>query len=241
MIYLEEALRPLARERSWHEHPVRQVLDRFLAAILLFACLPLFALVAFAVWLDSPGPVVYTQTRVGLNRRRRGDRRADTIPVREDQRHGERRRILSEGRLFRIYKFRTMVEDAEKGVGPVWAKKGDPRVTRVGRFLRVFRIDEFPQLVNVLRGEMSLVGPRPERPHFVGHFAQRIPGYTERLQVMPGITGLAQVETAYDVCEEDVRNKLNYDLHYIKNGRLSDDLRILFRTLQVVVTRKGAH
>jgi lipopolysaccharide/colanic/teichoic acid biosynthesis glycosyltransferase len=158
-----------------------------------------------------------------------------------DQRRHERRRILSEGRLFRIHKFRTMVVDAEKEIGPVWALKDDPRVTRVGKWLRVTRIDELPQLWNVLKGEMSLVGPRPERPHFVGDFADRIPDYTERLRALPGITGRAQVEGAYDACEEDVRNKLRYDLLYVRNCRLSEDLRILFRTVQVVVTRKGAH
>ena len=133
-----------------------------------------------------------------------------------------------------------MVVDAEREVGPVWALKDDPRVTRVGKLLRLSRIDELPQLWNVLRGDMSLVGPRPERPHFVGHFADRIPDYTERLRAIPGITGLAQVEASYDDCEEDVRSKLVYDLEYVRNCRLSEDLRILFRTVQVVVTRKGA-
>jgi lipopolysaccharide/colanic/teichoic acid biosynthesis glycosyltransferase len=211
------------------------------SATLLLLLAPLFAIVALAVMLDSLGPVFYTQVRVGQNRRLGADRRRDRIPVRIDQRHIERRRILSEGRLFRIYKFRTMVVDAEKEIGPVWALKDDPRVTRVGKWLRLTRIDELPQLWNVLRGEMSLVGPRPERPHFVGHFARKIPDYTERLRAIPGITGLAQVNGSYDVCEEDVRSKLGYDLEYVRNCRMAEDLRILFRTVQVVVTRKGAH
>jgi lipopolysaccharide/colanic/teichoic acid biosynthesis glycosyltransferase len=153
--------------------------------------------------------------------------------VQGEQRLGDRRRILSEGRLFWIHKFRTMIVGAEDGVGPVWALEHDPRVTRVGRWLRLLRLDELPQLWNVLKGEMSLVGPRPERPHFVGRFAQRIPGYTERLRALPGITGLAQVERSYDASEEDVRNKLRYDLTYVRNCRLSEDVRILFRTVPV--------
>jgi lipopolysaccharide/colanic/teichoic acid biosynthesis glycosyltransferase len=221
--------------------PFKRLFDIAVSATLLVALLPLFGLVALAIVIDSVGPVFYSQIRVGQNRRRGADRRGDRIPVRVDQRRHERRRILSEGRLFRIHKFRTMVVDAEKEIGPVWALKDDPRVTRVGKWLRVTRIDELPQLWNVLKGEMSLVGPRPERPHFVGDFADRIPDYTERLRALPGITGRAQVEGAYDACEEDVRNKLRYDLLYVRNCRLSEDLRILFRTVQVVVTRKGAH
>jgi lipopolysaccharide/colanic/teichoic acid biosynthesis glycosyltransferase len=221
--------------------PFKRLFDIVVSATLLVLLLPLFGLVALAIVIDSAGPVFYSQIRVGHNRRRGADRRADHIPVRVDQRRHERRRILSEGRLFRIHKFRTMVVDAEKEIGPVWALKDDPRVTRVGRWLRVTRIDELPQLWNVLKGEMSLVGPRPERPHFVGDFADRIPGYTERLRALPGITGRAQVEGSYDACEEDVRSKLRYDLLYVRNCRLSEDLRILFRTVQVVVTRKGAH
>ncbi len=217
----------------------KRLFDIVMSGFLLIILLPLFALVALAVVIDSPGPVLYHQIRVGLNRRHR-ERRRDHIPVQAEQRRSDRRRILSEGRLFRIHKFRTMVVGAEDGIGPVWALQNDPRVTRIGKWLRLLRLDELPQLWNVLRGEMSLVGPRPERPHFVGRFARRIPGYTNRLRALPGITGLAQVEQSYDGCEEDVRDKLDFDLRYIENCRLTTDVQILFRTVQVVISRRGA-
>jgi len=221
--------------------PIKRIFDALVSLAALILLLPVFALVMLLVVLDSQGSIFYTQIRVGHNRRSGGDRRGDHIPVVSCQRQQERRRILSEGRLFKIYKFRTMVTDAEKGSGPVWACKNDARVTRVGRWLRLTRIDETPQLWNVLRGEMSLVGPRPERPYFVGHFARRIPSYTERLRVRPGITGLAQIQGCYDACEEDVLQKLNYDLQYVEDSNMSGDIRILFRTVQVVLTFKGAH
>ncbi len=217
----------------------KRLFDILISSALLLVLLPLFGLVALAIAVDSPGPIFYNQIRVGLNRRFR-DRRRENIRVQQEQRRGERRRILSEGRLFRIHKFRTMVVGAEDGLGPVWALQDDPRVTRVGRWLRLLRVDELPQLWNVLKGEMSLVGPRPERPHFVGRFAERIPGYTDRLRALPGITGLAQVERSYDACEEDVRHKLSFDLRYIENCRLATDVQILFRTVQVVLGRRGA-
>jgi lipopolysaccharide/colanic/teichoic acid biosynthesis glycosyltransferase len=219
--------------------PAKRLLDLLVSMTLLIFFAPLFGLVALGVALDSPGPVFYHQIRVGQNRRCI-ERRRDRIKVTEEKRRGDRRRILSEGRLFSIHKFRTMIVGAEDGVGPVWALERDPRVTRVGRWLRLLRIDELPQLWNVLKGQMSLVGPRPERPHFVGRFAKRIPNYTERLRALPGITGLAQVERSYDACEEDVKLKLGHDLEYISNCRLTEDMRILFRTVQVVLTRKGA-
>ena len=228
-----------ARRLPFNTPLVKRAFDISAASCLLLLNLPLFALVALAVAIDSPGPIFYSQIRVGVNRRYR-DRRRDRIRVQREQRRLERRRILSEGRLFRIHKFRTMVVGAEDGVGPVWALEDDPRVTRVGKWLRLLRLDELPQLWNVVKGEMSLVGPRPERPHFVGRFAQRIPGYTERLRALPGITGLAQVERSYDACEEDVRHKLGYDLRYIQNCRLTTDVQILFKTVHVVFGRKGA-
>jgi lipopolysaccharide/colanic/teichoic acid biosynthesis glycosyltransferase len=133
-----------------------------------------------------------------------------------------------------------MIPDAEAGTGPVWAAEDDPRITPTGRFLRKTRLDELPQLWNVLRGEMRLVGPRPERPHFVDMLSERVPGYRDRLRVPPGITGLAQVEREYDADVEDVRKKLRYDLYYIENRRPTFDLRILAKTVLVVLGRKGA-
>jgi len=230
---------PLVR-KPFNTVLAKRLFDIVVSGSALFFLSWLFGLVALMVLVDSPGPVFYRQIRVGQNRRYR-DRRRERIPVGLEQRAAERRRILAEGRLFWIHKFRTMIVDAEHGMGPVWALKDDPRATRVGKWLRKLRLDELPQLWNVLRGQMSLVGPRPERPHFVGHFAVRIPNYVERLRVPPGITGLAQVERSYDACEEDVRHKLSYDLTYIRNLCLSQDFRILFRTVQVVLGRKGAH
>jgi len=159
---------------------------------------------AIAIKLDTRGPVFYSQTRTGLS-----------------------------GVTFRLYKFRTMVKDAEKS-GPRWTKKDDPRITRVGRFLRSTRIDELPQLWNVLLGEMSFIGPRPERPDFNAELEAAIPYYDLRHLVKPGITGWAQVLYPYGASVEDAREKLQYDLYYIKNYSVMLDLVILIRTLRAV-------
>jgi lipopolysaccharide/colanic/teichoic acid biosynthesis glycosyltransferase len=140
---------------------------------------------------------------------------------------------------FRIIKFRSMFHDAEKLTGPVWSQKDDPRVTRVGKIIRKLRIDEIPQMFNVLKGEMSLVGPRPERPFFVEMLSKEIPFYKRRLKVRPGITGWAQVKHKYDETIEDVKIKLRYDLFYIENMSLRMDFKILFRTVFVVLFAKG--
>jgi lipopolysaccharide/colanic/teichoic acid biosynthesis glycosyltransferase len=158
-----------------------------------------------------------------------------------DRRRNDRRTIASAGRLFRISKFRTMIDGAETRLGPTWASKNDGRITPLGRLLRRTRLDELPQLFNVLRGDMSFIGPRPERPFFVEKFRRQIPGYMERLSVAPGITGLAQVEHKYDTDVEDVRLKLEYDLRYIRRRGLVLDLRILLQTVRVVLSGSGAH
>ena len=222
--------------------PIRRAIDIVgsLALILLLA--PVIVAIAAAVRLTSPGPVIYRQTRVGINRRSGIDRRRlgdRGVPV--DRRRVDRRTIASTGRLFRITKFRTMVDGAETRLGPTWASKNDGRVTPLGRFLRHTRLDELPQVFNVLRGEMSFIGPRPERPFFVEKFRRQIPGYMERLTVAPGITGLAQVEHKYDVNVEDVRVKLEYDLRYVRNRGPVQDFLILLKTIRVVVTGSGAH
>jgi len=220
----------------------RRVLESVVAAVLLALLSPVFLLVAVAIKLESPGGgVFYRQERVGLNRRRpdpgiRTASGAGAITV-EDRR--ERRSRPSEGKPFRICKFRTMVPDAESRTGPVWAVHDDPRVTRVGWVLRKTRLDEIPQLLNVIRGEMRLVGPRPERPHFVDQLVEGVPDYRRRLSVPPGITGLAQVERAYDEDLDDVRTKLRYDLFYIENRKPILDVKILFKTLSVVFGRRG--
>lgn len=220
----------------------KRALDVLGAFTLLVITTPLLILIAIAIRLDSPGPIIYSQERVGLNRRRRQRRQRPqhAIPNPADARDADRRRQEAEGRPFQIYKFRTMRADAENG-GPQWAEKDDPRVTRTGRVLRAARLDELPQLWNVLCGDMSLVGPRPERPHFVGRFARHIPKYRHRLIALPGITGLAQIEHQYDRCEDDVKRKLAYDLDYIRGYHITRDIRILLKTVVVMITGKGAH
>ena len=230
-----------AELRSFRPPGAKRLVDLLGAALLLVFFAPLAVLIAVAIKLDTPGPVIYRQERVGLNRRRRARRRGFAmVAVARNLRKGDRRGMAAEGRPFQIYKFRTMVAHAEREAGPVWALKDDPRITRVGRILRATRLDELPQLWNVLRGDMSLVGPRPERPFFVLRFAKHIPRYPSRLYTHPGITGLAQVEHRYDASEEDVRIKLGYDLRYIEGYSLLTDLRILAKTVIVMITRKGA-
>jgi sugar transferase (PEP-CTERM system associated) len=191
---------------------VKRAVDLAGATFLIALALPLMALAALAVRLTSTGPALYRQQRVGLN-----------------------------GRVFTICKFRSMRADAEAGTGAVWATPGrDPRVTRVGGFLRRSRVDELPQLWNVLRGDMSLVGPRPERPEFVKELTEKIPFYGQRHVVRPGLTGWAQVRYAYGSSVEDAMEKLQYDLFYIKNRSIALDLYVLFETLKTVVTRSGS-
>lgn len=182
----------------------------FSLALLLFT-LPLMLLTAVAIVLDSKGPVFYRQERVGLN-----------------------------GRPFLVIKFRSMRTDAEKDGAAQWAAQRDARVTRVGALIRKLRIDELPQLLNVLRGEMSLVGPRPERPCFVDEFTKQIPFYAERHCVKPGITGWAQINCPYAASLDDARNKLAYDLYYVKNRGLFLDLIVVFQTVRVILLADGA-
>ncbi|HSW50708.1 MAG TPA: sugar transferase, partial [Bryobacteraceae bacterium] len=177
----------------------------------LILCAPLMLLAALAVKLTSPGPVLYRQIRVGW-----------------------------QGRLFTVLKFRSMHENAEAATGAVWASKEDPRVTRVGRWLRLLRLDELPQFINVLRGEMSLVGPRPERPEFVDMLAEKIPYYRQRHFVRPGITGWAQLNHKYGDSLEDAARKLEYDLYYIKHMSPALDAFIIFHTVKTVILSRGA-
>jgi sugar transferase (PEP-CTERM system associated) len=190
----------------------KRALDLFAAGLGLLLAAPLMTVVAIAIRLSSAGPVLYHQQRVGLH-----------------------------GRIFTVHKFRSMRQDAEERTGPVWASKnGDPRVTRLGRFLRRSRIDELPQLWNVLKGEMSFVGPRPERPEFVTSLTQEIPFYGQRHVVRPGVTGWAQVRYTYGASKEDALEKLQYDLFYIKNMSLALDLYVILETVKTVILRKGA-
>ena len=188
----------------------RRLRDIVFSLLLLALTMPLLLIVACLIKLNSRGPLLYRQVRVGLH-----------------------------GRAFTVLKFRSMRIDAEAG-GPRWATERDPRVTRIGAFIRAARIDELPQLFNVLRGDMSLVGPRPERPFFVEQLLPIVPQFAERTRVLPGITGWAQINYPYGASVEDAHAKLGYDLYYIQNRNLWLDLRILIATVRVVMFGIGA-
>ncbi|MDH3217707.1 MAG: sugar transferase, partial [Candidatus Krumholzibacteria bacterium] len=205
----------------------------------LTLCAPVILIVSVLIKLTSPGPVLYTQQRIGLNRRM-ADRRNGGRPSPTDRRCQDRRGCVGFGKPFTMYKFRTMRLAAETGA-PRWAEPKDPRVTRLGRILRKSRIDEIPQFVNVLRGDMSLVGPRPERAYFLAQADEHIPEFKLRLRTKPGITGLAQVEHGYTNSVKGLNTKLTFDLQYMDNLSLRTDLKILARTVAVVVTGRGAY
>jgi sugar transferase (PEP-CTERM system associated) len=190
---------------------VRRLIAVLASAVLLLVVLPALPFVVLAIKLDSRGPVLYRQKRVG-----RG------------------------GKVFNCYKFRTMRQDAEADTGATWALDNDPRITRIGNFLRTVRLDEIPQLWCVLKGDMGFVGPRPERPEFVEMLAREIPFYEVRNAVRPGITGWAQVRYKYGNTLEDAKEKLQYDLYYIKNMSLGLDLMIMFQTIKIVLLGRGA-
>lgn len=192
------------------EKKIKRFMDIVISIIFLIISSPIILITSFAIRLESKGPIFYKQERSGLD-----------------------------GKGFKIIKFRSMRTDAEKASGPVWSTKDDPRITKVGKFIRKVRIDEIPQMVNILKGEMSLVGPRPERPFFVEQLSKEIPFYKRRLKVRPGLTGWAQVKHKYDENVEDVKEKLRYDLFYIENMSLSNDFKILFRTVFVVLFGQG--
>jgi lipopolysaccharide/colanic/teichoic acid biosynthesis glycosyltransferase len=206
----------------------RRVLHFLLALIAIIITLPVMFLIAVLVRLTSKGPVLYTQVRVGLDRR---------MPVAGSLNH-RRERDLG-GRPFTIYKFRTMWVDAEHASGAVWAQQSDPRVTPIGRLLRQYRLDELPQLFNVLKGEMNIVGPRPERPTIFAELREHIAEYPLRQRAKPGITGLAQINHHYDRSLEDVRTKVHYDLEYIRRQSVTEDLRIMLKTVPVILLRRG--
>lgn len=213
--------------------PVREdravrVLNVVVALIGILVTLPLWLLIAVAIRLTSRGPVFYTQTRVGLDARNPADPRPDSRRVQD-----------LGGRPFSIIKFRTMRPDAEAGRGAVWARTNDDRVTLVGKWLRRSRLDELPQLINVLRGDMNVVGPRPERPQMIEELRSQIPAYQQRQRVRPGITGHAQVHLQYDTSIDDVRRKVQHDLEYIASRSVWQDVMIMLKTLPVMFFRRG--
>jgi lipopolysaccharide/colanic/teichoic acid biosynthesis glycosyltransferase len=215
--------RPFATPRRDRTEQARRVLNVLVALVGLIALAPLMLIIAALVKLTSPGPILYCQTRVGV------DRRSTTGG-------NFRRRIDYGGKLFTIYKFRTM-RVASPEAKQVWAQKDDPRITTIGRVLRKFRLDELPQLINVLRGEMNVVGPRPEQPNIFLQLREQIDRYQERQRVLPGITGWAQVNQDYDSTLDDVRRKLALDLEYANRRSVTEDLRIMLRTVPVMVFR----
>lgn len=187
---------------------IKRLIDILVSSVALLLFLPLILLIVVLIRMESKGSVLFEQDRVG-----------------------------KDGKIFSLYKFRSMTKDAEKFTGPVMAGSDDKRITKLGRILRKTRLDEIPQLVNVLKGDMSLVGPRPERSFFVERFKREIPGYVQRLQIRPGVTGLAQVHSRYDI---SARSKLRYDLLYVRKHSLFLDMEIILRTIWVVLRRKGA-
>jgi sugar transferase (PEP-CTERM system associated) len=199
-------------KQGWLRTAVKRIFDIICASLLIVLTAPIMLVTAILIWLESGGgPIFYSQERVGLH-----------------------------GKPFNVVKFRSMCTDAEKDGKPRWAQAGVSRVTRVGRFIRKLRIDELPQLFCVVIGQMSLVGPRPERPYFVEKLTQEIPFYAVRQSVKPGITGWAQVRYQYGASMEDAAEKLQYDLYYVKNHSLFLDLVVMIETIGVVLTGKGA-
>jgi lipopolysaccharide/colanic/teichoic acid biosynthesis glycosyltransferase len=196
------------------------------ASIGLLIALPFCVLIAFLIKATSRGPILYAQTRVGRDRRWRA-----TLAL-----HERRTEDLG-GQVFTIYKFRTMRVDAERYSGAVWARENDPRVSSLGRYLRILRLDELPQLWNVIRGDMNMVGPRPERPSIVARLREIIPEYRFRHRVKPGLTGLAQINQNYDANLEDVRTKVRWDLKYISERTAWLDLKIMFRTVPAIILK----
>jgi lipopolysaccharide/colanic/teichoic acid biosynthesis glycosyltransferase len=212
------------RERSELAARVVNTVIAFIALVLLA---PVMAIVALLVRLTSAGPAIYWQDRIGVDRRS------------SESSSDSRRKHDFGGRLFRMYKFRSMRVDAEKDGKAVWAQKKDPRVTPIGGFLRKTRLDELPQLYNVLRGDMNIVGPRPERPTLFAELRETIPEYPIRQRVKPGITGWAQINQSYDSCVDDVVKKVKLDLEYIRRQCMIEDLRIMSLTIPVMLLRRG--
>jgi lipopolysaccharide/colanic/teichoic acid biosynthesis glycosyltransferase len=216
---------PRSQSRS-RRTEVRRALNLAVAIVAVILVAPVMLIVALLVKLSSPGPVFYRQTRVGIDRRTGSG-------------GNFRRRIDYGGRLFTIYKFRTMYVEPEGEAKQCWATKNDPRVTPIGRFLRQTRLDELPQLFNVIKGDMNVVGPRPEQPNIFLQLREQVDDYARRQRVLPGITGWAQVNLQYDQNVDDVRRKVQLDLEYASRMSAAEDLRIMLRTVPVMLLRGG--
>jgi len=195
---------------KWSRSGMKRMVDFLMSFILLISLFPIFILIGIIIKINSKGPIIYSQERLGYN-----------------------------GQPFNIYKFRSMVADAEQESGPVWTLDDDPRITAFGQMLRKYRLDEFPQLINVFLGQMSLIGPRPERPYFIERLKEKFPLYERRFRVRPGITGWSQIKHPSDTKEEDVRQKLRYDFYYIENLSFNLDLKIFISTIAVVLSGRG--
>ncbi|MFL5613858.1 MAG: sugar transferase [Gemmatimonadaceae bacterium] len=217
-------------ERHGRAELAQRIANVIVAAVALLLTSPLLVFVAVLIKLTSRGPIFYMQARVGLDSRR---------TAKDDPKHLYDRRIRNlGGRAFMIYKFRSMAVNAEAR-GAIWATQADARVTKLGRVLRKTRIDEIPQLINVLKGDMNIVGPRPERPTIFLRLSAEISEYSRRQRTRPGITGLAQINQSYDSCLDDVRRKVRYDLEYLQRRSVFEDLKIMVMTIPVMVFRRG--
>ncbi|MFN8666649.1 MAG: sugar transferase [Gemmatimonadaceae bacterium] len=219
----DEAIEVIPNDRS---ERLNRLMNLAIAGTALLIVSPVMVLIAIAIRLTSRGPIIYAQARVGLDRRWR-----DTLALRD------RRAEDLGGQVFTIFKFRTMRVDAERFSGAVWAQENDPRVTRLGKFLRQFRLDELPQLWNIVRGDMNIVGPRPERPSIVARLREMIPEYKMRHRVKPGLTGLAQINQHYDQNLDDVRGKVRWDLEYIRTQSLWLDIVVMLKTVPSVLLK----
>jgi lipopolysaccharide/colanic/teichoic acid biosynthesis glycosyltransferase len=224
----EEYTLALGIEPRSRSHTMCRIMNVAIATTALIIASPVLLVFAALVKLTSPGPVFYRQARVGIDRRRTARR----------NQYDRRARDLG-GLPFIIYKFRSRYINAEQGSGAVWATDGDPRITPIGRLMRKCRVDELPQLLNVIRGDMNIVGPRPERPVIFSRLRNDIAEYPLRQRARPGITGWAQINHTYDRCLDDVRTKVKYDLEYLARQGVREDLRIMARTVPVVVLGKG--
>lgn len=207
---------------------LRRALNVTVAVIGILVTFPVWVIIAIAIKLTSRGPIFHSQIRVGLDSR-------STSPANQDP----RRRHDIGGKPFKMYKFRSMQVAAEHHTGAVWATANDPRVTSAGRILRQYRLDELPQLINVLKGDMNIVGPRPERPTIFAQLSEEVPNYRLRQKARPGITGLAQIRQQYDSCVDDVKRKVEFDLEYIREPSFWQDLRIMLETIPVILLRRG--